>query len=371
MYTAPGATELPIINCRGFSGWSLYILAVTSSCLLANASPTGVADVAPDGTTLTQAAVKSLASVREALQSTGNEVTQNVLMRRAKEEDPITSKADHAEDDSEEDSEDDPDSDDDPLADTGDANQDLESSLVEKTSVRRCTSRGRACRRRRFNLCKRENCGAAAKSFYRAPKSTYHCMHCRNMIHVISKRYARRMKRMGFAQIGNGASLISRGNETVHDRGKDQLLSVEEMRRMPSEALTQLIEAGEGALCSFRNSFSGCGLQKSFFGPKVYRCGKCWRSRWYPKKAPNVFDPYAMRGPPGPPGPPGPSGRGRRGRRGARHRRRRRNKRGRKGKSRRRRRRKKRSSLLSTDEESALHNDGLDQEMNEGFSEAS
>jgi len=371
MYGSLRAASRPTLHRRGFSSFDLYTFVILLSLLLAEASPNGVVEEAPDGRHLMQDTVNSLTAAGKALTNTGDDVAQIALMRRAGEKEPINSNAEHSQDDSEDDS------DDDALDDQDDANDDLESSLVEKSTVRRCTTMGQTCRRRRANLCKRENCGAAAKSFYRQPKSTYHCTRCRNLAYILAHKY-----RGLLTQIGKGASLISRG--TVDNAEKEQLLSVEEMRQMPTEALTELVESGQETLCSFRNSFAGCALQKSFSGQKVYRCGKCWRSRWYPKNHPNVFNPYSMAGPPGPPGPPGPSShsgshsRHRRRRRGGNRRRRRH------GKS----RRSRGSSLVSASEESSAEDeedddedededgkppkeDGLDEEMSEGFSEAS
>lgn len=382
MCAARSAAAWPGFHFGGFRGFVRYTFVFLLSFLHADASQTAVvADGTLDGMHLNQEVVKNLGSAEKTLMSIGppgGETSQKALMRRAHSEDLDASEADPPDEGEDEDEISEEHIDDNKLdGATDDVNEELESSLMEKGYTRACTRQGNVCRRRRFNLCKRQNCGAAANQFYRTPKSTYHCVGCRNMMRVLRrKRKNLRGKRRGsLTQVSNGASLLNRKEVDVlghHSEGQlhsdEQVLSTEEMKQMPTDALIQTVLSDTGELCSFRNSFEGCALQQRFFGRKIYRCGKCWRSRWYPKKKPNVFNPYAMRGPPGPPGPPGPS-RGKR-RRGGRHRRRHRGgRRSRRGRKKRRRRR--RSSFIAEDEQHLEPTSGLDAELNEGFSEAS
>lgn len=332
-----------------------------------------------------------------------------------------------------------------------DADEELESSLLEKRSQRRCTQTGSPCRRRRFNQCSVSACGGNPKSYYRAPKSHFHCTGCKNLALMFKqaalkakmcarsgrcgrkrrhrrgrRRRGRRRRRRGkrgrrrrrrrrgkrgrrgrrrrkrgrrgrrrrkrgkrgrrqrkrgkrgrrrrrrkrsliddsdgdseagdeddtnVASQEEGSDLLDSSDEDSEDDSEDDYyypssfieddgfpsslatmnmassadlaISLKELQSMTNDQLAQLV--GVASVCSLATSFEGCASAR-----KLYRCGKCWKSKWYPKKKPKFFNPY--RGPPGPPGRPGhasslgglSTSRGRRRRRGKGRRRRRR-----------------------------------------------
>jgi len=203
-----------------------------------------------------------------------------------------------------------------------DINQDLESSLTEKSMDRVCDTTGKQCRRRRANLCKTKNCAGEKKPYYSKPKATHHCNGCR-LVTVGNSKDIRKLekdvdrgrlahKTTGHAvKAGSTSRHVSKAGKSMKSSlaSADTLLTFDQMEDLSTETLQGLLDENVDSACSILEDFRGCSSAKQ----KKWRCDKCWDStgRLKPRKPPNLYNeatgkagPF-IRGPPGPPGPPG------------------------------------------------------------------